>query len=191
MRLPFHRKFDEIFRGERSTWLKAVCGVVVAAYITGSVFLRQEKRGDRASYWRVAIIGVVFAAVAGGLIAFMLQMKDRVKQKIAKGERVNPFARLSRLGHLVSFAVVSNDLFPGHCDHLFHRDRWEHPETLIERQLPATTSTQSAYRSTSPLPANDRDQRLTQRVRCKAARETGHLCPEFCIGSHLVMVYVV
>jgi ABC-type Fe3+-siderophore transport system permease subunit len=93
MRLPFHRKFDEVFRGERSTWLKAVCGVIVAVYITGSVFLRQEKRGDRATYWRVAIIGVVFAAVAGGLIAFMLQMKDRVKQKMAKGERVNPLAR--------------------------------------------------------------------------------------------------
>ncbi len=93
MRLPFHRKFDEIFRGDRSTWLKGVCGVVVAAYITGSVFLRQEKSADRTTYWRVAIIGVVFAAIAGGLIAFLLTMKDRVKQRLARGERVNLLAR--------------------------------------------------------------------------------------------------
>jgi hypothetical protein len=93
MRLPFYRKFDEVFRGERSTWLKAVCGVVIAAYITGTVFLRQGKGADRATHWRVAIIGVVFAAVAGGLIAFVLTMKDRVKQRLARGERVNLLAR--------------------------------------------------------------------------------------------------
>ena len=93
MRLPFHRKFDEVFRGDRSTWLKAVCGVVVAAYMTGTVVLRQGKGAARATHWRVAIIGVVFAALAGGLIAFLLTMKDRVKRKIARGERVNPFAR--------------------------------------------------------------------------------------------------
>jgi hypothetical protein len=93
MPLPFHRKFDEVFRGERSTWLKVACGVVVAAFIAGMVFLQQEKRGDRATYSRVAIISFVCTAVAGGLIALGLQMKDRVTQKIAEGERVNLIAR--------------------------------------------------------------------------------------------------
>ena len=93
MRMPFHRKFDETFRSEGSTWLKVGGAVLVALYVTSQGFMRVGKGQDRAVVLRVTIIGLCLAAVAGGLIGFLLTMKDRVKRRLARGERVNLIAR--------------------------------------------------------------------------------------------------
>ena len=93
MRIPFHRKLDEIFRSDQSNWLKVGCGVLVALYVTFQGFTRQGKVEDRAMMWRVTIIALLFAVFCGGLISFLLIMKDRAKRRLARGERVNLLVR--------------------------------------------------------------------------------------------------
>ncbi len=93
MRIPFQRKLDEIFRSDKSAWLKIGCGVLVALYVTIQSFMRLRKAEDRSSLWQVTLISLLVAVVSGGLIAFLLIIKDRVKQRIARGEHVNLLVR--------------------------------------------------------------------------------------------------
>ena len=93
MRIPFYRKLDETFRSDGSNWLKIGCGVLVALYVTFKGIMRQGKVEDRTMMWRVTIIALLFAVFCGGLISFLLIMKDRAKRRLARGERVNPFVR--------------------------------------------------------------------------------------------------
>jgi hypothetical protein len=93
MGLPFKRQLDQLFRGNRSIWLKVGGGVLVALYLTLQSFLRNAKGVDRATIVRVTSIGLVVAVVAGALIALLLAMKDRMKERLARGEKVNLLAR--------------------------------------------------------------------------------------------------
>jgi drug/metabolite transporter (DMT)-like permease len=93
MRIPFQRTLDDVFRSDRSIWLKIGGGVLVALYVTFQSILRQGKVADRSIVWRVSIISLLVAVACGGLISFLLTMKDRMKQRLAKGERVNPLLR--------------------------------------------------------------------------------------------------
>ena len=98
MRIPFQRKLDEIFRSDRSVWLKIGCGVLVGLYffthnLTIHSLTQLEKAEDRSTLWRVALFVLLVAAVSGGLTAFLLSMQDRVKQRIARGEDVNFLVR--------------------------------------------------------------------------------------------------
>jgi hypothetical protein len=93
VQIPFRRKLDETFRGDRSTWLKVGGGVFVALFVTFESVVRQEMVADRATMWRVTLIALLVAALSGGLIAFFLTMKDQVKRRLLRGERVNPLIR--------------------------------------------------------------------------------------------------
>jgi hypothetical protein len=93
MRIPFQRKLDDLFRSDRSIWLKIGGGVLVTLYVAVKSVFPQEKVADRAMVLRVSIISLLVALVCGGLISFLLTMKDRMKQRLAKGERVNPLLR--------------------------------------------------------------------------------------------------
>jgi hypothetical protein len=93
VRIPFQRKLDEAFRSDRSIWLKIGGGVLVALYVTFQSIMRQGKVEDRSIMWRVTLIALLVAVVCGGLISFLLSMKDRMTRRLARGERVNPFAR--------------------------------------------------------------------------------------------------
>jgi hypothetical protein len=93
MGIPFQRKLDDLFRNDRSIWLKIGGGVLVALYVTVQSILRQGKVADRSIVWRVSIISLLVAVAGGGLISFLLTMKDRMKQRLANGERVNPLLR--------------------------------------------------------------------------------------------------
>jgi ABC-type spermidine/putrescine transport system permease subunit II len=68
-------------------------GVFVALFVTFESVVRQEMVADRATMWRVTLIALLVAALSGGLIAFFLTMKDQVKRRLLRGERVNPLIR--------------------------------------------------------------------------------------------------
>jgi len=91
--IPFHRQLDQVFRGDRSIWLKITGGVLVALYLTSRNFLRILKPEDRTTMWRVTFVALVVATIAGGLIGVMLTMNDRVKRRVARGEPVNLVVR--------------------------------------------------------------------------------------------------
>jgi len=75
-------------------WLKIGGGILVALYATFQSFMRiGTKAEDRPTMWRVTLIALLVAAVCGGLIGFLLTMKDRVKRRLARGERVNLLVR--------------------------------------------------------------------------------------------------
>jgi hypothetical protein len=93
MGMPFQRQLDQLFRGKRSIWLKVGGGVLVALYLTLQSFWRNAKGADRATAVRVTLVGLVVAGIAGALIALFLAMKDRMKERLARGERVNLLAR--------------------------------------------------------------------------------------------------
>jgi hypothetical protein len=94
VRIPFQRKLDETFRSDRSMWLKIGGGVLVALFVTLQSFMRIGNGAeDRSTMWRVTLIGLLVAAVCGGLIGFLLTMKDRVRRRLARGERVNLLVR--------------------------------------------------------------------------------------------------
>jgi hypothetical protein len=93
MEISFQKKFDEIFRGNRSSWLKTGAGALIALYVTALSIFRVVKPAERSTAWRTMLVCVLCAAVCGALIAFLLTVKDRVKRRLAKGDRVNLFVR--------------------------------------------------------------------------------------------------
>ena len=89
MRIPFQRKLDEIFGSDRSAWLKIAGGILVGLFVAIQSVMRLGKAEDRPTTWRETLIYLLVVPVSGGLIGFLLVIKDRVKRRIAGGERVN------------------------------------------------------------------------------------------------------
>ena len=93
MRIPFQRKLDEIFRSDRSAWLKIAGGILVGLFVAIQSVMRLGKAEDRPTTWRETLIYLLVVPVSGGLIGFLLVIKDRVTRRIARGERVNFLVR--------------------------------------------------------------------------------------------------
>jgi hypothetical protein len=93
VRIPFQRKLDEIFRSDSSAWLKIGGGILVGLFVAIQVVMRPGNAENRPTMSRETVFTLLVSAVSGGLIGFVLIMKDRVKRQIAGGEQVNLVVR--------------------------------------------------------------------------------------------------
>jgi hypothetical protein len=93
VRIPFQRKLDELFRSDSSAWLKIGGGILVGLCVAIQVVMRDGKAENRPTMGREALFTLLVVAASGGVIGFLLIMKDHVKRRIAGGEQVNLLVR--------------------------------------------------------------------------------------------------
>jgi hypothetical protein len=77
----------------RSVSLKMAGGALLAAFVTGgSVLSLEPPRGDARSPRTPGLLlgSVLFAAVTGALIGYLLAVRDLVLERRSSGQRVNP-----------------------------------------------------------------------------------------------------
>ena len=110
MRVPFGKELDEVFRGDRSIWLKVLgCGFVASALV---VFMLLRERsgatagnpGIQVSNSVLALIGVL-SAVGGCVLGVLLSLKDVVGRRINEGRTVHPLLRLYFASRFKSLAM--------------------------------------------------------------------------------------
>jgi hypothetical protein len=93
VRIPFQRKLDELFRSDSSAWLKFGGGILVGLCVAIQVVMRDGKAENRPTMGRETLFTLLVVAASGGVIGFLLIMKDHVKRRIAGGEQVNLLVR--------------------------------------------------------------------------------------------------
>jgi hypothetical protein len=93
VRIPFQRKLDELFRSDSSAWLKIGGGILVGLCVAIQVVMRDGKAENRPTMGRETLFTLLVVAASGGVIGFLLIMKDHVKRRIAGGEQVNLLVR--------------------------------------------------------------------------------------------------
>ena len=107
MRIPFHSEFDEVFRGDRSVWLKMVGCALVTVFVVLISMARMAARGARGIELtgRAIVAAALVAAGIGALIGLTLALKDVVERRRAGGLPVNPVLRLYLGMRTVSLVV--------------------------------------------------------------------------------------
>jgi hypothetical protein len=93
VRIPFQRKLDELFRSDSSAWLKIGGGILVGLCVAIQVVMRDGKAENRPTMGRETLFTLLIVTASGGVIGFLLIMKDHVKRRIAGGEQVNLLVR--------------------------------------------------------------------------------------------------
>lgn len=91
MQIPFRRELDDLFRSDRSLWWKIGGGALVGLLIGGSSLAKEEANPKISTTTALMLSG--FLAVAGGLIALVLALKDVVRRRYENGQPVNPLLR--------------------------------------------------------------------------------------------------
>jgi len=107
MLFPFHNEFDELFRGNRSIWLKmagAAAATDLIVLLSGA--LNAQPGGLGLGPGTIAIVLVV-AAVAGAGFAILLSLKDIVARRRSAGRHVSWLLRLYFTDGVVSFMLWS------------------------------------------------------------------------------------
>ena len=109
-RVPFGKELDEVFRGDRSIWLKVLgCGFVASALVV-SMLLRERsgaahgQSGLQVSNPVLAIVGVL-SAIAGCILGVLLSLKDVVRLRIDQGRAVHPLLSLYFASRFKSLAM--------------------------------------------------------------------------------------
>jgi hypothetical protein len=86
---PFHNELDEVFRGDRSIWLK----IGGSAFVCASGALLHFNADPKATIaFELAMIAAM--AVIGAVIGLMLSLRDVVRRRLAAGKPVNLLLRL-------------------------------------------------------------------------------------------------
>lgn len=99
MKVPFSRELDEVFRSDRSVWLKILgCGFVSAFLVVG-VAIRSDLqvRGKPLATSTLITLGVL-AAVAGCFLGLILSLRDTITRRTQEGRPVSRLARLYFVG---------------------------------------------------------------------------------------------
>jgi hypothetical protein len=93
MPIPFRQSIDRTFKSDRPVRVKIALGVFVTLCMTVVGLVRSPKPPDPKTEMPLIIGGLIFATACGGVISYLLHVKDRVKHRLARGERVNLLAR--------------------------------------------------------------------------------------------------
>jgi hypothetical protein len=96
MRVPFQNELDEVFRSNRSIWLKiGGCSLVsIFIVLTGTFrFARQSSIQIQLSTSLLVILSLI-SGVLGAILGLMLALKDTIDHRLDRGDSINPILRL-------------------------------------------------------------------------------------------------
>lgn len=113
MWIPFKPSLDRLFRSDRSAGLKVLGCAFVGGMACLTTVARQEEGpppGGRVTPAMIVLFGLA-GAVLGGWLGLMLSLKDVVRDRIERGEDVNPLLTVYLGGGCVSLVVWSVTVF--------------------------------------------------------------------------------
>ncbi|WP_076351769.1 hypothetical protein [Paludisphaera borealis] len=92
MRLPFRNELDEVFRSDKPVWLKIAGCAAVTGFVVVVSILRSRRQGSLGidlTAQAIVALGLASAALGAG-VGLALALKDVVRRRLDRGERVNP-----------------------------------------------------------------------------------------------------
>jgi hypothetical protein len=95
VKVPFQKKLDDLFQGDRTIWLKMGGGAFVGAFIGATVLERVSEMPQGLKVTPVGVaLSVTIGALFGAALVAMLALKDSTRRRIEQGQGVYPIFRL-------------------------------------------------------------------------------------------------
>jgi len=84
--IPFRKQIEEVFRSDRSIWLKMTCGAFVGAML--ALFILSHAEAGEFPLAAIVTLLVMYAAL-GAILGICLSVRDLVRRRISDGKPVS------------------------------------------------------------------------------------------------------